>query len=348
MCLSLTERLNNAADGSTFGLALSGDRCRLPAQPIGSPAVHRERRSRNLARDHGHKDGQQRGWRLLVALGLNVSIAVAQIVGGLISGSLSVMADAAHNASDAATLGISYFAWRLSRRKADERRTFGYRRAETIGALINFTTLFVIALYLLYEAASRLFNPQEVGGWVMIIVGGIAAVEDALSVWVLSKNRGSLNMKSAFLHMIADTMATIGVIIGGVLILLFNITWVDPLITAAIAVYIFVHGYREMGKTISVLMESAPEGFDIAGMVRRMEDFGGVESVHHVHVWRPDEERIAVEAHVAVEVKDMEEADAIRRGMKDRLREEFEIEHAMLEFEFAGNADHSCEMIRQE
>ncbi|NDW07854.1 cation diffusion facilitator family transporter [Jiella pacifica] len=298
--------------------------------------------------DHSDESAEGRGKRLLIAVALNVGITVAQIVGGLISGSLSVLADAAHNASDAATLGISYGAWRLSRRKADERRTFGYKRAETVGAIINLTTLFVIALYLLYEAVDRFFNPQEVGGWVMIIVGAIAAVEDALSVWVLSKDQGSLNMKSAFLHMIADTMATVGVIVGGILILLFDITWVDPLITALIAVYIFVHGFREIRKTISVLMESAPKDFDFDGMVRAMKGFEGVEDIHHVHVWRPDEERLALEAHVAISERDLAKADGLKRRIKSLLQERFGVEHATLEVELAGSADHDHAVIRDE
>ena len=298
--------------------------------------------------DHSDKNAEGRGKRLLIAVALNVGITVAQIVGGLISGSLSVLADAAHNASDAATLGISYGAWRLSRRKADERRTFGYKRAETVGAIINLTTLFVIALYLLYEAVDRFFNPQEVGGWVMIIVGAIAAVEDALSVWVLSKDQGSLNMKSAFLHMIADTMATVGVIVGGILILLFDITWVDPLITALIAVYIYVHGFREIRKTISVLMESAPKDFDFEGMVRAMKGFEGVEDIHHVHVWRPDEERLALEAHVAISERDLAKADGLKRRIKSLLQERFGIEHATLEVEHAGSVDHDRAVIRNE
>jgi cobalt-zinc-cadmium efflux system protein len=298
--------------------------------------------------DHSKNNAEGRGKRLLIAVALNVGITVAQIVGGLISGSLSVLADAAHNASDAATLGISYGAWRLSRRKADERRTFGYKRAETVGALINLTTLFVIALYLLYEAVNRFFNPQEVGGWVMIIVGAIAAVEDGLSVWVLSKDQGSLNMKSAFLHMIADTMATVGVIIGGILILLFDITWVDPLITALIAVYIFIHGTLEIRKTISVLMESAPKDFDFDGMIREVKGVDGVEDIHHVHVWRPDEERLALEAHIATKERDLAKADELRRRIKRLLQERFEIGHAMLEVEFADDVDHDRAVIRQE
>ena len=130
-----------------------------------------------MGHDHGH-GGEQNSKNLLIALALNVGITVAQVAGGFIFGSLSLLADAAHNGSDAASLGISYGARKVAQRKADPKRTFGYNRAEVIGALINLTTLFVIATFLAYQAVNRLIDPPEVGGTVMLIVGGIAFVED--------------------------------------------------------------------------------------------------------------------------------------------------------------------------
>ncbi|MGG5889475.1 cation diffusion facilitator family transporter [Falsiroseomonas sp. HC035] len=300
---------------------------------------------------HGHAEQSKnpggKGKRLLGALALNVGITVAQIVGGLMSGSLSLLADAAHNASDAASLGISYAAWRISKRKPDRRRTFGYARAETVGALINLTTLFVIAIYLAYEAVSRLLDPPQVGGWTMVIVGAIAFVEDAISAWLLWKDRGSLNIKSAFLHMFADTLATVGVIVGGVLILLYDIAWVDPLITAAISVYIFIHAWHEIRKAIAVLMESAPKDFDYERLEAELRGMEGVKDVHHLHVWQPDEERIAVEAHVAVTESDLAAADALRRRIQQRLRESFGVEHATLQLEPADAIRHDRSLVGQ-
>ncbi len=301
-----------------------------------------------MAHVHAGGDQEGRGWRYLVALALNLGITLAELIGGILSGSLALIADAAHNASDAASIGVSYVAWRISKREPDKRRTFGYRRAETIGALINLTTLFVIGLYLLYEAASRLVDPQEIGGWTMVIVGTIAFVEDLASVWVLSKNRGSLNMRSAFLHMVADTMATVGVIIGGVLVLLFDIAWVDPVITAAIAVYIFIHAHREIRHAIALLMESAPADLDLEELVAQVEAIAGVEDLHHVHVWQPDETRRALEAHVAVSERDLEKADALKKRIKELLIDRYGIGHVMLEIEFAASVDHDRDVIGKE
>ncbi|ODR92131.1 cation diffusion facilitator family transporter [Sinorhizobium alkalisoli] len=301
-----------------------------------------------MAHAHRRRDHEESGWRYLVALVLNIGIALAELVGGVLSGSLSLIADAAHNASDAASIGVSFVAWRISKREPDRRRTFGYRRAETIGALINLTTLFVMGVYLLYEAASRLADPHEIGGWTMVIVGAIAFVEDLASVWVLSKNRGSLNMKSASLHMVADTMATVGVISGGILVLLFDIAWIDPVVTAAIAVYIFIHAYREIRHAIALLMESAPADLDLDELVGQVEAIAGVEDLHHVHVWQPDETRRALEAHVAVSERDLEQVDQLKKRIKELLIDRYRIGHVMLEIELAASVDHDRDVIGKE
>ena len=296
---------------------------------------------------HNHEHGaEQSGKNLLIALVLNVGITVAQVVGGLISGSLSLLADAAHNGSDAASLGISYGARKVAQRQADPKRTFGYNRAEVIGALINLTTLFVIAAFLLYQAVNRLLNPPEVGGTVMLIVGAIAFVEDAISAWLLFKgSEGSLNVRSAFIHMVGDTLATVGVIVGGLLVMRYGIHWIDPAITAAIALYIFAHAYKEIRKAIRILMESAPEDFDFNHMVREVEALEGVQDLHHVHLWRLDEERVALEAHVAVREGDLRAIEEIKWRVKGKLKDDFDIEHATLEIEVAGRMDHDRSVI---
>ena len=277
---------------------------------------------------------------------LNVGITAAQIVGGIMSGSLALLADAAHNGSDAVSLGISYKARKIAGREADRRRTFGYRRAELIGAMINLTTLFVIALYLMYEAVSRFMNPPEVQGTTILIVGAIAFVEDALSVWLLySSMKGSLNIRAAFIHLFADTLSTIGVMAGGLLILFYDVYWVDPAITAALAIYIVIHSYIEIRKTIRILMESAPEGFEFDRMVREIKQLEGVSDVHHVHVWQLDEHQVAVEAHVTVQQRDLQDIAAIKSRIKEKLRADFGVEHSTLEIETGDETDHDRSVI---
>ena len=301
--------------------------------------------------DHEGAGGQSHGGRahgkdasttrLLIALALNVGITVAQVVGGVISGSLSLLADAAHNGSDAASLGISYAARKVAERPADRRRTFGYERAELIGAFINLVTLFIISLYLTYSAIQRFLNPQEVEGMTMLIVGGIAFVEDAISVWLLSKDlKSGQNVRAVFIHLAGDTLATLGVMVGAVLIMAYGITWVDPLITLLIAVYISVHAYVEIRKTIAILMESAPEDFPMDEMTQGIEDMEHVRDVHHVHVWRLDEEQTALEAHVAVEdIEELAALDALKGRIKQKLEGEYGIGHATLELEHEACTD---------
>lgn len=307
-----------------------------------------------MRRGHLHAAASKssgRGRRLLVALALNLGITVAEVAGGVISGSLALLADAAHNFSDAASVLVSFIAWRISRRPANERRTFGYGRAETIGALINLTTLLVIGLYLLWEAGSRLFGPPaELAGRTMLIVGVIALVEDLLSAWVLRKDLGSLNVKSTFLHMIADALATVGVIIAGVTVIVWGpqLAWVDPAVTALIALYIFWHGGREIRETIAVLIDSAPAGFDFDRLMMMLEQPSEVIDVHHVHVWRREENRVALEAHLGLRDVDLATATRVKESLRTQLREKLKIDHAMFEIELARAIDHDTHAIADE
>ncbi|MCT9000309.1 cation diffusion facilitator family transporter [Chelativorans intermedius] len=298
----------------------------------------------------GRASPSHRGPRLLIALALNLGITVAEVIGGVISGSLTLLADAAHNFSDAGSVLVSYIAWRISRRQADRRRTFGYGRAETVGAVINLTTLLVIGVYLLYEAASRLFNAQEIAGTTMLVVGIIAMVEDLAAAWVLRKEIGSLNVKSTYLHMIADALTTVGVIVGALVIMLWGAGayWIDPVITAAISVYIFIHGYREIKKAIAVLIDTAPKGFDYDGLLAELKRFTGVKDVHHLHVWQLQEHRLALGSHIAVSETDLGRVTDLKEQIKHRLRERFGIHHATLEFELADRIQHDQELISKD
>lgn len=293
-----------------------------------------------------------KGRRLLVALALNLGITAAEVIGGVISGSLALLADAAHNFSDAASVLVSYIAWRIAQRPANTHRTFGYGRAETVGALVNLTTLLVIGLYLLYEAGRRLLSPgeAELAGTTMLVVGAIALVEDLLAAWVLRKDLGSLNVRSTYLHMIADALATVGVIIAGAAVLIWGprVAWIDPAVTALIALYIFWHGGREMREAIAVLIDSAPDGFDLERLVATMKRAPGVVDVHHVHVWQREEGRVALEAHLALDTPDLAAATETKEALKTVLGERFGIAHAVIEVELAGAAHHGRSVIAGE
>ncbi|HWX51509.1 MAG TPA: cation diffusion facilitator family transporter [Roseomonas sp.] len=302
---------------------------------------------------HHHHGGTEaktspgRGKRLLIALALNLGITAAEVIGGVISGSLAMLADAAHNFSDAGSVLVSYIAWCISQRDVDRRRTFGYGRSETVGALINLTTLFVIGFYLLYEAANRFLNPAEVAGKTMLIVGLIALVEDAASAWVLRKDIGSLNVKSTYLHMIADALATVGLIAGALAIMVWGerVQWIDPAITAAISVYIFIHAWHEIREAVAVLMNSAPKDFDYEAVLAEMKAARGVQDVHHIHVWQPEEGKVALEAHLAMDELPLGEVTDIKERLKAKLHDRFGIGHATLEFELAEHFRHEQQLL---
>lgn len=294
---------------------------------------------------HGHGHGHGHGHhhhhgsiedmsekRLSMAVGANILLTLAQIIGGLASGSLSLIADALHNLSDAASLLIALVAIKIGRRPADKIKTFGYKRAETIAALINLTTLIIIGLYLIFEALTRFFTPQPIEGWTVIIVAGVALSVDLYTAALTWKGaKTSMNMKAAFLHNVTDALASIGVIVTGILILLYNWIWMDAAMTLLIAGYVLYHGLSEMPKVIHLLMEGAPDGIDIDQVITAMEETESVINVHHVHIWQLDEQRNALEAHVVLPAG--AKMDDIKTALKTLLKEKFSIHHATLEFE---------------
>ena len=293
-----------------------------------------------LHQHHHHGPESDRG--LLVAVGINVLLTLAQVMGGIISGSLSLIADALHNLSDAASLGIALFARTLSRKPADEFKTFGYQRAEVIAALINLTLLVTISLYLIYEAIWRIVEPQVITGWIIILVAGIALIIDMITALITFRmSKDSINMKAAFLHNLSDALASIGVIMAGTLILLYEWYWVDTLITFLIAGFVLWQGLTLLPKTIHLLMEGTPEELSSEDIKLSAEKINQVEDVHHIHIWHLDEHRIALEAHVVVTADELKEVEVIKDKLKLLLKDEFNITHSTLEFE--SHIDANCD-----
>ncbi len=282
---------------------------------------------------HHHGDPSEIGERRLWwAVGANILLTLAQVVGGLISGSLSLIADALHNFSDAASLLIALVAIRIGRRPPDQFKTFGYKRAETIAALINLTTLIIIGLYLCYEALLRFITPEPIEGWMVVIVAGVALVVDVFTALLTySQSKSSMNIKAAFLHNVTDALASVGVIITGSLILLYGWVWTDAAMTLIISGYVLWQGITQIPKVIHLLMEGTPEGIEIEEVITAMKSEIGVSDVHHVHLWQLDEHRNALEAHIVLsEGVDM---DDLKHQLKKMLHDRYEIEHSTLEFE---------------
>ena len=270
--------------------------------------------------------------RLIIAITINMILTLAQVIGGIISGSLSLIADALHNFSDAASLLIAWVARKIGRQPADHYKTFGYKRAEVIATLINLVTLVLIGIYLIYEALWRIFEPQIIEGWTVVLVAGVALVIDvATAILTFTMSKNSMNIKAAFLHNISDALASVGVILAGSLILLYQWYWSDTLLTLIIAAYVLYQASTMLPKTIHILMEGTPDNITINDVINKMESIAEVTNVHHVHIWQLDEHRNALEAHVVI--TDFKEIENIKSKLKTVLSQNFSIEHSTLEFE---------------
>lgn len=296
-----------------------------------------------MPHDHGI-DPASGDRRVKIAIWANGLLTVVQIIGGLLSGSLALIADAIHNFSDMAALVIAFGARKIGRRPADAKMTFGYRRVEVVAALINYTSLIMIGIYLVYEGVMRLIDPPEVVGWAVVILGGVALAVDTLTALLTySMQKGSVNIRALFLHNLSDALASVAVIIGGVLILLYDIRWVDPAITIGIAAYILWLAFTEIGGPIHTLMLGSPVDIDIDAVLATVEDVDGVEEVHHAHFWQMQEDQAALDTHVVIDDHRWDDLDNIKQSIKQRLEDEFGITHSTLEFERAANKHHAAQ-----
>ena len=274
--------------------------------------------------------------RVAIAIWANGLLTVAQIVGGILSGSLALIADAIHNFSDMASLVIAFGARKIARRPADAKMTFGYGRVEIVAALINYTSLIIIGLYLVYEGAMRFANPVPIEGWTVVILGGVALFIDTLTaILTYSMQKGSVNIRALFLHNLSDALASVAVIVGGVLILLYDVRWVDPAITIGIAAYILWLAFTEIGGPIRTLRLGSPPDMDTDAVITAIEDIDGVEELHHAHFWQMQEHQAALDTHVVIEDARWDDLERIKEDIKTRLEEAFDISHSTLEFERA-------------
>lgn len=290
-------------------------------------------------RHHHHVDPKAGDRRVFFAVVINLGVTLVQIIGGILSGSLALIADALHNLSDAIALIIAFAARKIARRPSDANMTFGYGRIEVVAALINYTTLIILGLYLIYEAVLRFIDPQGVDGWLVIVIAGFALLVDvmtALLTYRLSKE--SMNIRAAFLHNVADALGSVAVIVAGTFILLFDWRLVDPLVTLMIAGYILWQAFFEIGGAIRILaMGSSPE-LQTHVVIARMKSVDGVKDVHHAHLWQISEHDDALEAHVVVDAGAWSSADKIKSQVKEMLSTEFGIGHSTLELECANHA----------
>ncbi|RIE12991.1 cation transporter [Candidatus Cryosericum hinesii] len=275
------------------------------------------------------------GRSLFISILMNLSITVAETVGGLVSGSLALLGDAFHNLTDMLSGILTLWTLRLGRRAHDEKYTFGYRRAEILSAGINAGIMFVIVAGLLYEAYQRFLHPAPINGGIMLSVALIGLAANFTSVLLLHRGAGeSLNIRSEYLHLLSDTFSSVGVVIGGVIVTIWHITWVDPLVTVFVAGWVLKEVFEVVREAGGILMEQAPEGLNLAKLDADIRALAHVRDLHHVHVWQLSDAETMFEGHVNVDDISVCDTGPILAQIQELLRDKYGITHATLQFEY--------------
>lgn len=287
---------------------------------------------------HGHSHGDGKiSW----AVGINMLLTVAQLVGGIFAGSLALIADAIHNFSDAGALLLALIARKIARRAPDAKRTYGYKKVETLAAFTNFLLLILIALWLAVEAVMRFFDPQPVIGQTMFVLAGIALIIDiGTALLVRREAKTNQNMRAAYLHNIADAVSSVGVMIAGLAIIQFGWTWVDPLITLAISAYIVMHAMHDFPDIINILIDGKSSDLSADEITEKITVIDGVENIHHIHLRQMGEGSHAMEAHILLQ--ENAAIEIVKTNIKSCL-EKLDIHHSTLEFETAPCLSPKCD-----
>jgi len=273
---------------------------------------------------------------LILTVFLNLSITVAQIIGGIISGSLALISDALHNLSDSLAIMLAWAASIVARKPRTIRSSFGFRRVEILAAFINGLVLVAISGYLVIEAVNRFIHLKSIDPRWMFWLGLLGLVANGISVWVLHGGRKeNLNMKAAYLHLLGDAFTSLAVILGALAIWFLDWYWVDPLITLVISGYLFIQTYSILREAVEILMQMAPAGLDPQKVEDSLCCMEGIHGVHHIHIWKLSDKRIHFEAHIELENDlPVSATHPYRNLISEKLKAEFGIDHTTLQFEF--------------
>jgi cobalt-zinc-cadmium efflux system protein len=278
---------------------------------------------------------------LVLALVANALLLVVQVVAGLAFGSLALLADSAHLATDVVALSLAFVALRLSARPASARTTYGWERAEVLAALVNAALLFVASIWIVWEAIGRFSDPSAIDGVGVAVVGGLGLAVNAGSAWLVARVSGqNLNLRGAFLHLASDALGSLGVIIAGVTFAVTGADWIDPAISLAITALVLVATWSLVRDATAVLLEQAPRGMDAEAIEAALLADPRVEAVHHLHLWSLGSETPALSAHVVLAGEPtLHAAQLVGNELRTTLEHRFGIDHATLELECHDCAD---------
>ena len=283
-----------------------------------------------------HPKNEVSGKNLGFAIVLNVGITLAQAIGGIISGSMALLSDAAHNFSDVLSMVISYLANRLARREATEKQTFGFRRSEIMAAFINSATLIIISVIILFEAVQRLINPVPVSANTVIYLAIAGILANGISVlFIRHDSHENMNMRSVYLHLFGDMLTSVAVLLGGLAMKYLQWYWTDSVFSIAIAIYLLYMSWGILRSSLRIMMQFTPEEVDIQKIAKGIENIAGVKNTHHVHVWQINEHDLMFEAHVdmAEDIK-VSDFEAILKEIRQLLKRHG-ISHSTIQPEFS-------------
>ena len=284
--------------------------------------------------DHIHQYFKEKN--LIIVIVLNFIITLVEVIGGLLSGSLSLLSDALHNFSDGISVIVSFIAISLSQRENTLKNTFGYKRAEILAALFNSSFLIIISFFLFKEAYLRIQHPQNIESKIMITVALIGLAANTISVFLLKPgSRDNMNIRSAYVHLFSDSLSSLGVIIGGILIYYFNTTIIDTILTFIIVAYVIKEVFDILKKSTDILIEKTPVQIDILKIKEVIENIPEVDNLHHVHIWQINDKEFLFEGHIdVIEDLNFSKAEKIRSDINSILSDKFEINHTTLQIEY--------------
>lgn len=295
---------------------------------------------------HGHAHGTSNERRVGIAAVLTGLFMLAEVAGGVVSGSLALIADAGHMLTDFASLGLAWYGFRLAKRPADWKRTYGYDRFAILVAFANGLALFAIAAWIVVEAWHRINDPVDVLGGMMMWVATAGLVVNLLAFWILRDgDRHNLNMRAATLHVIGDLLGSVAAIAAAIIILTTGWTPIDPILSVVVALIIVRSAFSVVSESAHILLEGTPPGIDTREIKRDLEAaFPEIADVHHIHAWSINQERTMMTLHARATESGAPEI--IARRIKDRLRETFGIAHATVEVEYQNCADQAADKPR--
>lgn len=287
-----------------------------------------------MSHNHAHNHFKEKN--LIITMILNFIITLVELTGGLLSGSLSLLSDALHNFSDGISVIVSFIALRLSKRENTLKNTFGYKRAEILAALFNSSFLIIISFFLFKEAYLRIQHPQDIDSKIMITVAFVGLAANTISVFLLKPgSKDNMNIRSAYIHLFSDSLSSLGVIIGGILIYYFNINIIDPILTFIIGAYVLKEGFDILKKSTDILMEKTPAQINILEIKEIVEKIPEVDNLHHVHIWQINDNEFLFEGHLDIKQDiNLSKVEKIRSDINSILSNKFGINHTTLQIEY--------------